>query len=586
MTIGPGIFFTPPATGTTPGQTALSGQALGNAGGLFGAAGNVSFLDLLLGGLTGQENKNKKSDGDAETTGDPLLALLAHKTVKIIPASQEDHPSSDAAVAALLAHNPKIMPAGTPEAPAFDVAPSAPADDALIAEASALIESGADINALAETLNGIEPGADVAAVATLEPSGIKKFIDYLKGLTTGIPESSRAEIIKIPPGLLKKFVPDALTFTPDDPAQTQAPGLISTGLTPEALTKFFEDLAARVDAGESFIVGLARLLPPQAARDAVFIPRALILSPDKTTANPPAVIVPDGGIDADMDLLAAQMNDLVVGETTEDVPIEPKNSKSAAPPSPITAFERFVKMIEAYQTPSTSAPALKPEVTVAPPAATITGKNHELPALPISFTTGAWMNAWIGGLDWSQNPGNGSTGTGAATGINLNVTGPAALTGLINNAPNAALPHPSTQMIATTISRAAADGQSKNITVKMDPPELGRVEVRMEFTKEKTLKVHLAVEKQETYLMLQRDVHVLERTLQNSGIDTAGGMSLELAQDGNMFGQNGDSRDGGRNDSGGGTAGANPDDGEIVTDSTMTLYVDPETGLTHYDIWA
>ena len=88
--------------------------------------------------------------------------------------------------------------------------------------------------------------------------------------------------------------------------------------------------------------------------------------------------------------------------------------------------------------------------------------------------------------------------------------------------------------------------------------------------------------------MMQRDAHVLERTLQEIGMDGSdGGLSFELAQDGNLFDH--DNGHGGSNHSGGGGTGdgENADDeSEIVIATTMDWYVDPETGMTRYNILA
>ena len=87
----------------------------------------------------------------------------------------------------------------------------------------------------------------------------------------------------------------------------------------------------------------------------------------------------------------------------------------------------------------------------------------------------------------------------------------------------------------------------------------------------------------ETYLMLQRDAQLLERALQDAGLDADGGLSFELAEHGFDFDQN--NQRGGGHDNGG--TGASDEGEEIeILESTMTWSVDPETGHTRYDIWA
>ncbi|MFN3827056.1 MAG: flagellar hook-length control protein FliK [Micavibrio sp.] len=155
-------------------------------------------------------------------------------------------------------------------------------------------------------------------------------------------------------------------------------------------------------------------------------------------------------------------------------------------------------------------------------------------------------------------------------------------TSLVSHAPQAAQPHPATQSVAATISRMGTEGENKNFIIKLDPPELGRVEVRMSIDKDSKIKAHLIIEKPETYMMLQRDAHVLERSFQGLGLDSSdSGLSFELAQD-NMFQNDGD-RGGERYQSGRNETGTDPAREEMI-ESTMTWHVDPATGQQHYNI--
>ncbi len=168
----------------------------------------------------------------------------------------------------------------------------------------------------------------------------------------------------------------------------------------------------------------------------------------------------------------------------------------------------------------------------------------------------------------------------AAHAAPLNVTSLGTLTNLVTQAHSASQPHPAMQTIAATISKGAATGETKNITLQLEPPELGRVEIRMSFNKDKTMKAVVVAEKAETHLMLQRDSHLLERALFDSGLDASGSeLSFELADSGYQFNGDGDSSHGGR---GGGLDNA-PDE---IIETTMTWRVDPETGHMRYSILA
>ncbi len=146
--------------------------------------------------------------------------------------------------------------------------------------------------------------------------------------------------------------------------------------------------------------------------------------------------------------------------------------------------------------------------------------------------------------------------------------------------------HPATSMVAAHVSKAAQSGEARNITLNLDPPELGRVEIRLQFGAEKTVKANLIVEKPETLLMLQRDMSALEKALQDAGLDTSGdSVNYEMASEGYDFNSNreGNSQNGG---TGSGEDGENTDEELALIETTMTWDVDPETGHVHYNILA
>jgi len=96
------------------------------------------------------------------------------------------------------------------------------------------------------------------------------------------------------------------------------------------------------------------------------------------------------------------------------------------------------------------------------------------------------------------------------------------LTNPVLNATSAASAHPSVQAIATMIEKAASgsDKAKKELSVELDPPELGRVQIQLSMEKDGPLKVHLLTEKQDTFNLLQRDSHALKAALESAGIQT------------------------------------------------------------------
>ncbi|MCK6418091.1 MAG: flagellar hook-length control protein FliK [Alphaproteobacteria bacterium] len=153
---------------------------------------------------------------------------------------------------------------------------------------------------------------------------------------------------------------------------------------------------------------------------------------------------------------------------------------------------------------------------------------------------------------------------------------------IMTHAPAAGAPHPGTALIAAVLRKLPGGVEARSFNVQLDPPELGRVEIRLDFSRNKAMKVHLIAEKSETYLMLQRDAQILERALQESGmsLENESSLSFSFAGDGQDFSQNG------RHDSQGPMAREqDTEEDGIVINSTMTWQIDLETGHVHYDLW-
>jgi hypothetical protein len=95
----------------------------------------------------------------------------------------------------------------------------------------------------------------------------------------------------------------------------------------------------------------------------------------------------------------------------------------------------------------------------------------------------------------------------------------------------------------------------------------------------------MMIEKPETFLMLQRDAQMLEKALQDAGLDVGSDtLSFELAQDSNLFDH--DQKDqNGNSGAGGGKGGENAESEDLdIIETTMDWYVDPQTGLTRYNL--
>jgi flagellar hook-length control protein FliK len=93
-----------------------------------------------------------------------------------------------------------------------------------------------------------------------------------------------------------------------------------------------------------------------------------------------------------------------------------------------------------------------------------------------------------------------------------------------------------TQVPNTAIALQIAKHVSKGVStfeIRVDPPEMGRIDVKLQLAQDGRVTVHLAVEKSETLDLLQRDAKALEQALKDAGLDVdSDALSFSL-QDGN-----------------------------------------------------
>lgn len=114
-------------------------------------------------------------------------------------------------------------------------------------------------------------------------------------------------------------------------------------------------------------------------------------------------------------------------------------------------------------------------------------------------------------------------------------------------------PLPAAEQVSIKIA-AAAGSEERHITIRLDPPELGRVEVRLE-TRGDAVRVVMAVERPDTLDLLRRDAQLLDAALQRANVRLDGNLEFSLRQGpsgwGGASGEGGDWQSGGRQDSSG-----------------------------------
>jgi flagellar hook-length control protein FliK len=113
----------------------------------------------------------------------------------------------------------------------------------------------------------------------------------------------------------------------------------------------------------------------------------------------------------------------------------------------------------------------------------------------------------------------------------------------VTAATNAAVP---LSGLALEIAASAKNGKS-SFEIRLDPADLGRIDVRIDVDRNGQMTSHLMVEKPETLSMLQQDAPHLQRALDDAGFKTGdGGLQFSL-RDQSSSGQNNDGSGTGRN---------------------------------------
>lgn len=93
-----------------------------------------------------------------------------------------------------------------------------------------------------------------------------------------------------------------------------------------------------------------------------------------------------------------------------------------------------------------------------------------------------------------------------------------------------AQPAPNLPALAVEISAKSQSG-AKQFDIRLDPPELGRVEVRLSIDATGKASAHLSADQPQTLSLLQKDAPVLARALREAGLDVSqDGLNFSLRQ--------------------------------------------------------
>ena len=150
-------------------------------------------------------------------------------------------------------------------------------------------------------------------------------------------------------------------------------------------------------------------------------------------------------------------------------------------------------------------------------------KDSKIAAAPVTMQS----------ADSTPDPRNAAqAGIHAATRIEAAVAPRAIVAGYQTSQQQLNLPQ-----IAFELVRQVNDGNSR-FQMRLDPPELGKIDVRLDIDKSGQVTARLTVEKAETLDLMQRDQRGLEKALQQAGLDSSK-TNLEFSLKQNSSGQQG-----------------------------------------------
>lgn len=305
---------------------------------------------------------------------------------------------------------------------------------------------------------------------------------------TGADETTTSEDLK--PEALAAAATDALADAAPAPDKLDSPDDVVTDAAAIAITPFYESAvpAAAIAVpteplGES--AAEAALPAPQDGNETI-----LALAGRPTPTKGPAAETPDQSAATPETDADAQQMDAV---DTAD-PAMPGGKPAAQ-----AATDRFVPAQHKTTDPSSAA--------------------HDA------------MTAKLPDGSLPQNTPQGGPHTVLHTGLNATSAAHHATVASAAQAP--ATPTPASVPItglAVEIAARASAGKNR-FEIRLDPPELGKIDVRLDIDKHGHVTSRLIVEKAETLDLLRRDAPQLERALQDAGLKTSGdGLQFSLQQ--------------------------------------------------------
>ena len=525
-------------------QSGLNGQATGASAPTAGD-NPLGFLAALIDQLTGAGTSVPSS---ATTTASQSLAT----GLDALLATQDK--TKDSGLADTLA----TLLGGTSAAVTDTAAPtSTAAVQALLAEIQGNPAGAALIGRLTKALDSL--GAQLDAGETPDPDALKKLSDTIDAIMALIAAPQQ-------------------TTTATTPAATgdglDALSAIGTSTATPAASPLpaIADLAKRLtDLGTSLRTAAPGIADKLDALSQTF---------DAAQSDPTLLAKLTNATDSDGTALDTLVKALLKGQPSQ---APTSTSTASVPTSPVIASPQALAMPQALAVDSTT----KSDTRIADTAATLDVKAAGPKAAPVPDAKDAADSGSarddksaagqvIAAVAAKTDPDSTSArdvGTTATTPINAAQPAQTAATAakILPAAYQNATANINMAQVAFEMVHQMRQGQSR-FTIRLDPPELGRVDVRMHVDQAGAVTARLTVERTETLDMFQRDKTTLERALSQAGLDGSK-TNLEFSLRQNPFAgmAGGDRRPGAQTAS---AARFSADDGDTIASPVpaVTLY--------------
>jgi flagellar hook-length control protein FliK len=421
----------------------------------------------------------------------------------------------------------------------------------LAAKIAAILKSGSsDANSLTTLLQKLYPNASAdqlqQAVTQLEAGSadvatVKATLtsDLSSTLAPGLQQST--DIISqlqqqfdtlqsqgpVTPDKLAQFRKDAVDF------------MKSQGLDNASMDQYLSSLASSL--GSQLTAAQAALLSVPVPGQAAAAASASAIQSTSPAASTPAAASAADGDEAPASGNTENTNGLPAAASTTDTSPAAPVTQPQADNTPASE-QAAAKTIDQHQQ-GEGLQALKSDNNASASATQqASSDNSSASAKPLSPAATSFfvMNAAQQDSNTSGNSGNGQQGFQNAADQSLNgllpqggiAAGAQSFVNYMTSSPSSApaSTQATAQNVAVQIQQNASQGIT-TFTMQLEPAELGRLEVRLKFERDGTIKAHLTADKPETLSMLRNDSAQIHRILQQAGLDAdENSLSFDLRQ--------------------------------------------------------